>query len=83
MTNGDYIRSMTDEELAEAITLNMFFNCVICPEDKRLSDNPLEDDACDGDVQNTVWNGSGISTKEATRMSEWISVNDRLPEEET
>lgn len=48
MTNGDYIRSMTDEELAEAITFNMFFNCVICPEDKRLSDNPLEDDACDG-----------------------------------
>lgn len=46
MTNGDYIRSMTDEELAEAIALNMFFNCSVCPEDKRLSDNPL-DDACD------------------------------------
>lgn len=41
MTNGDRIRSMTDEELAEAIALNMFFNCSVCPEDKRLSDNPL------------------------------------------
>lgn len=40
MTNADRIRAMTDEELAKCI-FEIGFDCHLCSEHERLSDNPL------------------------------------------
>lgn len=40
MTNADRIRAMSDEELAKCI-FDIGFDCHLCSEHERLSDNPL------------------------------------------
>ena len=40
MTNADRVRAMTDEELAKCI-FEIGFDCHLCSEHERLSDNPL------------------------------------------
>ena len=40
VTNADRIRAMTDEELAKCI-FEIGFDCHLCSEHERLSDNPL------------------------------------------
>lgn len=46
-TNADRIRAMSDEELAECI-FEIGFDCHLCSEHERLSDNPfLRHEKCD------------------------------------
>lgn len=45
-TNYDRIKAMTVEEMADYFAY--MFDCNLCPEQQRLSDNPLlEDERCD------------------------------------
>lgn len=47
MTNADRIRAMTDEELANCL-YEIGFDCHLCSEHERLSDNPfLRYEKCD------------------------------------
>ena len=47
MTNADRIRAMSDEEMAKCI-FEIGFDCHLCSEDERLSDNPfLRHEKCD------------------------------------
>ena len=46
MTNYDHIKAMSVEEMADYFAY--MFDCNLCPEQQRLSDNPLlEDERCD------------------------------------
>lgn len=47
MTNSDRIRAMSDEELAKCL-FEIGFDCHLCSEHERLSDNPLlKHEKCD------------------------------------
>ena len=47
MTNADRIRAMSDEEMAKCI-FEIGFDCHLCSEHERLSDNPfLRHEKCD------------------------------------
>lgn len=41
MTNYEKIQLMSVEEMATAILNDELFGCNFCPEEERLSDNPL------------------------------------------